>query len=115
MSLGEKQELFMRLLGQFLSWIFQQPGMAVRGGELKRTQAQAEANAASGAGISASLHLKSLAIDLALMLNGVYQTQSEAYRPLGEYWKSLHPLARWGGDFSKPDGNHFSVEHEGIR
>lgn len=106
----------MRLLGQFLIWIFQQPGYAVRGGELLRSLLQAQANAASGVGITNSLHRLGLAIDLSFMLNGVYQTDSEVYQPLGEYWKSLHPLCRWGGDFSpRRDGNHFSIEHEGVK
>ena len=116
MTVGEKQRLFMQLLGLFLVWIYQQPGYAVAGGELQRMQAQALANAASGAGISKSLHKIRLAIDLNLFVAGIYQTDSGAYKPLGAYWKSLHPLCRWGGDFvSRPDGNHFSIEHEGIR
>lgn len=116
MTLGDKQRLFMRLLGEFLVWIFQQPGLAVTGGELLRSQAQALANAASGAGISNSLHLLKLAIDLQLFINGVYQTASESYKPLGEKWESMHPLCRWGGRFvSRPDGNHFSLEHQGVR
>lgn len=114
-SLGEKQRLFMNLLGQFLVWIYQQPGMEVAGGQLQRTQAEANANAASGAGIVHSLHIKCLAIDLMLFLSGVYKTDTESYRPLGEKWKSMHPLCRWGGDFSKPDGDHFSIEHEGVK
>jgi hypothetical protein len=32
-------------------------------------------------------------------------------RPYGEYWKSLNPLNRWGGDFKmkkgKSDAGHF--------
>lgn len=117
MTLGEKQRLFMQLFGEFLVWIYQ-AGYAVSGGELERSQAQADANAASGAGISNSLHLKRLAIDLNLFLlidgKWEYQQLSEAYRPLGEHWKSMHELCRWGGDFSKPDGNHFSLLHEGV-
>lgn len=115
MTLGEKQRLFMRLMGEFLVWIYGQTGMEVVGGQLQRTQAEANANAASGAGIANSLHIKCLALDLMLFINGVYKTDSESYRPLGEKWKSMHPLARWGGDFHKPDGDHFSLEHEGVR
>jgi hypothetical protein len=37
---------------------------------------------------------------------------SEVYRPAGEYWKSLHPLNRWGGDIPG-DGNHFSMSPDG--
>ncbi|HBJ0947911.1 TPA: M15 family metallopeptidase, partial [Escherichia coli] len=32
----------------------------------------------------------------------------------GEYWESLG--GSWGGRFkSRPDGNHFSLEHNGVR
>ncbi len=46
-----------------------------------------------------------------------YLTDSEAHRPFGTFWKSLHPLCCWGGDFKdaqgrpKPDGNHYSILH----
>lgn len=115
MTLGEKQRLFMRLLTKLLTWVHEQPDYELVGGELQRSKAQAEANAASGSGIANSLHTKLLAIDLMLFIKGIYQTESEAYRPLGEFWKSLHPLCRWGGDFqTRPDGDHFSITHEGV-
>lgn len=114
MTLGEKQRLFMKLLGQFLVWIYQQPGYAVTGGELLRSKEQAIANSVSGAGIANSLHLEKLAVDLQLFVNGVYQTDTSAYQSLGDYWKTLDPLCRWGGDFTtRKDGNHFSISHEG--
>jgi hypothetical protein len=115
MTLSEKQRLFARLLGEFLVWIFQQPGYEVVGGEWQRTKEQAALNAAKGTGIANSLHELLLACDLSFFLNGVYQTESEAYRPLGEKWESMHELCRWGGRFSKPDGDHFSIEHNGVR
>jgi hypothetical protein len=121
MSLGDKQRLFARLLAELITWAYAQ-GFELTFGEALRTQAQADANAASGAGISNSLHLKRLAIDLNLFKDSapgidddIYQKDSEAYRPLGEKWESMHTLCRWGGRFSRPDGNHFSVEHEGVR
>ena len=52
-----------------------------------------------------SWHLESLAMDLILDINGQWQSDSEAYRPLGIYWESLSPYNRWGGRFG--DGNHF--------
>jgi hypothetical protein len=60
-----------------------------------------------------SLHYLGLANDLALYIDGVYQTKTEAYRPLGERWKLQAPDNRWGGDFKVKDGNHFSVSFEG--
>ena len=121
MTLGEKQRLFAKLIGELLVWCYAND-YEVTFGEAQRSQAQADANAASGKGISNSLHLKRLAIDLNLFLDSsleadedVYQPKSEAYLPLGKKWESMHPLCRWGGRFSRPDGNHFSLEHEGVR
>ena len=43
------------------------------------------------------------------------------WHELGAYWKSLHPLNRWGGDFRNSKGekindfNHFSMEHGGVQ
>lgn len=116
MSLAQKQQLFARLIGEFLVWIYDADGpLAVTFGEAYRTAEQAALNAQHGTGIANSLHRIRLAIDLNLFVNGVYQTSSEAYRELGEKWESMHSLARWGGRFTRPDGNHFSLEHDGVR
>lgn len=84
-------------------------------GEVERTAAQAAANAASGAGISNSLHLQRLAIDLHLFKNGRYITDGEGHAELGRWWKSLHADHRWGGDFAKRDFNHYSLSSDGKR
>lgn len=121
MTLREQQSLFMKLLPRLIDYAFAQ-GYELVGKELERTQAQATANAATKVGIEHSLHLLCLAIDVALFKNGVYLTDSAAYEFMGNYWKSLHELARWGGDFKaadgvtpKPDGNHFSLEWNGVK
>lgn len=115
MTLSQQQRLFSKLFGQLLIWIYQQPGYEVVGGDWHRTREQAAANAVKGTGIVDSLHMLCLAGDLSLFINGVYQTETAAYKPLGDYWKSMYPLCRWGGDFTKPDGDHFSLEWEGVR
>jgi len=61
-----------------------------------------------------SAHKQCLAVDLNLFKNGVYLEDTEDHRPFGEYWKALHALNRWGGDFSNKDGNHYSRWHKGI-
>ena len=114
MNLGGKQREFTLMVAELISWTYNQ-GYELTFGEAYRTPEQAALNASRGSGISNSLHTKRLAIDLQLFINDEYQTDSEAYRPLGDYWKSLNPDNAWGGDFSKPDGNHFSVEWEGVR
>ena len=60
-----------------------------------------------------SLHHVGLALDLLLYRDGLYLTKTEDYRRLGEWWERQHVLARWGGRFSSPDGNHFSFSWEG--
>ncbi|MCF4091857.1 M15 family metallopeptidase, partial [Escherichia coli] len=74
---------------------------------------QAALNAKSGKGIRNSLHTLRLAVDFNLFINGKYQADTDAYRPLGEYWESIG--GTWGGRFSRADGNHFSLEHNGVK
>ncbi|HFO5822228.1 TPA: M15 family metallopeptidase, partial [Escherichia coli] len=82
-------------------------------GEAYRTPEQAALNAKSGKGIRNSLHTLRLAVDFNLFINGKYQADTDAYRPLGEYWESIG--GTWGGRFSRADGNHFSLEHNGMK
>jgi hypothetical protein len=114
MTLREKQSLFMKLLPRLLDYIHQQ-GYEVTGGELWRTPEQAAINAERGVGTSTSLHLDRLAIDLNLFKDGEFLTSTEALTRFGEYWESLHPLCCWGGRFSRPDGNHYSITHGGRK
>lgn len=120
MLLSTKQAIFAHNIAKLIIWV-NSIGDRVTFGEAYRTIEQAELNARAGKGISNSLHIDRLAVDLNLYVAGVYQTGSESYRHMGAYWKSLDPLNRWGGDFvdekgrAKPDGNHFSMEHAGRK
>lgn len=64
-----------------------------------------------------SLHKQSLAVDLLIfkMIDGKahYLTATEDYRAFGELWESMG--GTWGGRFADGDGNHFSLEHDGMR
>lgn len=115
MTLGEAQRLHVKCFAKLLNWGYAQ-GYEFTWGEAVRTQAQAVANAQSGAGIAHSLHLIKLAVDINLFKDGLYQPTTEAHAPLGAYWKTLHPLCCWGGDFrDRPDGNHYSITFNGIK
>jgi len=61
-----------------------------------------------------SLHHLGLALDLNLYKDGRYITNDEGHKELGEYWKSLHPDCRWGGDFARKDYNHYSFAPKEI-
>jgi len=60
-----------------------------------------------------SAHLEKREIDLNLFINGEYKADKESHRPLGEYWKSLHPDNVWGGDFTFNDANHYEMKYNG--
>ena len=60
-----------------------------------------------------SLHYVGLASDFAMYKAGFYLDKTEDYRFAGEFWKTLNPDFRWGGDFQHPDGNHFSCTYQG--
>jgi len=105
MSLREKQSLFASLVPRLIDQAIEL-GFEVTFGETWRSEAEAKRR-----GFEESLHRDRLAIDLNLFRGGEYLRDSEDYRPLGDFWKGLHPLCRWGGDFN--DGNHFSITHAG--
>jgi hypothetical protein len=105
-------------LAYFIHQIPQQiPGAQVTLGEAHRPTWVAAEYARRGLGISTSLHIQRLAVDLMLFRDGVYQTSSEAYRPLANLWKTIAPfyvvVPGVGIDFN--DGNHFSCAYGGRK
>lgn len=115
MTLREKQSEFVRLVAQLIDHATSL-GYELTFGEAWRTPEQAALNARRGTGIARSLHCDRIAIDLNLFRGGVFLSDSINHRPLGEWWeKQSTPemKCRWGGNFSRPDGNHYSIEHEG--
>ncbi len=127
-TLLDKQNAFAGLAGRLVHRA-QAMGYQVSLGEAWRTPEQAKfiieqvlLNAEKGIGIASSLHIKRLALDLNLFHNGKYLNASSDYEALGKWWEAQstaqgpNPVrCRWGGRFKKPDGNHFSIEHEGIQ
>lgn len=121
--LEELQQLFPRLLAELIRFAYQR-GYSLRLGEAFRPPETAAVYAKKGVGIARSLHTERLAIDLLLHVDGVYQTDSATYEPLGQYWESLSTpgvTCCWGGHFKdakgkpKPDGGHFSITYGGRK
>lgn len=114
-DLRRKQSDFLRNVSVLIDWCTEQ------GYELTldwgyRPRWAAELMAELGLGKRTSLHTQRLAVDLNLFIRGKYQEDLEAYRPLGEFWKSLDPENAWGGDFTGTpagDARHFSRRHGG--
>lgn len=118
MTLSEKQQAFAVLVARLILEAASR-GWGVTFGEAWRSPEEAARLAKTGAGIKRSLHTQRLAVDLNLFIDGKYQKDSFAYAPLGEWWEAQSTptlTCAWGGRFQdRPDGNHFSVEHEGRR
>jgi len=55
-----------------------------------------------------SMHMKRLAVDFNLFVDGKLTWDIEDYRPLGEFWEELSPKNKWGGNWTKfRDAPHF--------
>lgn len=112
MTLRQKRCLFTELAARLIIEA-RRLGYECAMNEVLRSPAKAKENAAAGVGIVHSNHLVGLAVDLNLYLEGRYLTKSEDHLKLGLWWEKQHPLARWGGRWN--DGNHYSLEHDGVR
>jgi hypothetical protein len=101
------------MLSRLIDWAYEH-GYELTIGEAERTPEMVRLYAERGTGSEQSVHLLRLAIDLNLFKDGKYLADTEAHRPLGEFWESIG--GSWGGQFQpKPDGNHYSLEWQGRR
>lgn len=115
MNLIQKQKVFSVLSAKLILKAVEL-GYEVTFGEAWRPPETAKDYARQGKGISNSNHCQRLAIDLNLFKDGQYLSRTEAYTELGEIWEgwtSPEYKCAWGGRFR--DGNHFSLEHNGVK
>lgn len=100
MTLGQKQELFARLIAEHIVWLYAQ-GYQVRCGDfyaIPRLPLEHKKN---------SQHYLKQAADLNLFQAGNFLDKTEDHQASGEHWESLDPLCRWGGRYG--DGNHYEL------
>ena len=95
--LREKQSLFAKFLPILISYIYAS-GYEVTIGDVFATSGHKRG----------SFHYRKLAVDLNLFKDGNYLRSTKSHKVFGQFWKSLHPLCSWGGDFKRKDGNHYS-------
>jgi hypothetical protein len=97
-TLGENQEIFAGHVAMLLVKA-KQLGFGVRLGEVLRPLEMQEIYVRTGRSKTMnSQHIKKLAIDLNLIVNGKLATR-EQIKPLGEWWEALDPANRWGGSW----------------
>ena len=112
MTLREKQCIFARCLAWLILWI-DEHGWAVSLSEGYVGETDAADGDYDGPHKCGGMHYTKLAQDLNLFVDGLLCRDGEhpAWQAIGKHWKTLHPSARWGGDWG--DANHVSFEHEG--
>lgn len=108
MTLREEQEAFLLDFVKLIQFANSQ-GFTVTAGELLRPIEMQKIYMQTGRSKTMdSYHLKKLAGDLNFFIAGQYICTVEMIRPLGEYWESLSPQNRWGGNFNAfKDVPHF--------
>ncbi len=112
-TLREKQVRFLRYLARLILWAESQ-GYELTMSEGYVGDTDAADGDYDGPHMRGGAHYNRVGIDLNLFIGGVWQKASTPeWQALGQYWKSLDPLCRWGGDFASVDLNHFSLYHEG--
>ena len=84
-------------------------GFTLTGGELYRSLEQQQIHFKNGRSKTMkSNHLVRCAIDLNFFKDGKLTYDKALLKPIGDYWESLNPKNRWGGNFnSLVDVPHF--------
>lgn len=126
-ELREKQKTFLKNIALLINYAFAN-GFELTSGEFFRSQETQAAHVAAGRSKTMnSMHLKRLAADFNIFVNGNLllsdTKQSDIdlsiIKKLGDFWVSLNPANRWGGDFDKDgnplnqlfrDGGHFEMQ-----
>lgn len=112
-TLGQKQRRFTRMLADLINFAYANGYELTVGDAYRDPRLHGEMGVKKGYGHASSNHKQRLAMDFNLFKDGKFLQSTEDHRPLGEYWESIG--GSWGGRFSNPDGNHYSVEHNGVK
>jgi len=111
-SLGNKQRQFTRMLVDLLKKIHAEGYECTLGDAFRDPRVFGAMGESKGYSRANSAHKQRLAIDLNLFKDGDFKPATADHKQFGEYWESLG--GTWGGRFSSPDGNHYSIRHNGI-
>jgi peptidoglycan L-alanyl-D-glutamate endopeptidase CwlK len=98
-GLVNEQWEFLKDLATLISWA-EGEGYVLTGGELQRTEEQQEIYIKAGKSKTRnSMHLKKLAIDMSVFMDGVLLIDPNDIAPLGQFWEGLNIKNRWGGSW----------------
>jgi hypothetical protein len=116
-TLLQKQFRFMRMVPRLINKAHEMGFEVTIGDGYRDPRLHGVLGVKMGYGHPKSGHKQRLAVDLNLFKDTDsdgdmdFLQKTEFHRPLGEWWESIG--GSWGGRFN--DGNHYSLEHEGVR
>lgn len=103
MGLSKHQRVFTQNVSKLIEYAYS-IGIELTLGEAYRTREQQLIYVQSGKSKTMnSNHLRRLAIDFNFFINGNLTYKFEDVKKVGDYWETLHPKNRWGGDWNKND------------
>lgn len=114
-TLSQKQRRFAKLVARLIDKAHELGFEITLGDAYRDPRVFGQVGVSQGYGNARSGHKQRLAIDLNLWRDGAWLTTTEAHKLLGQWWKLQGDGCSWGGDFKTPDGNHYSIEHNGVK
>lgn len=110
-SLLEKQQQFVLMISKLIDFANKEGYQLTFGDAFRDPRLHGPLGTKLGYGKPVSCHKIRLAVDFNLFRDGKWLQTTEDFESLGKYWESIG--GSWGGRFK--DGNHFSLEHNGVR
>ena len=110
-SIGAKQRRFTRMIAKLIEYAYDSGYELTFGDAYRDPRLHGQVGEKKGYGNPKSCHKIRLAVDFNLFRDGVWLQETADHEPLGMYWESIG--GSWGGRFK--DGNHYSLEFEGVR
>lgn len=108
MKTSDKQWEFLKDISLLIQFA-ERKGYKLTGGELYRTKRQQQYYISVGKSKTMkSKHLSRLAIDFNFFINGELVYDKDKIQPIGDFWESLDPKNKWGGNWTSfIDTPHF--------
>jgi hypothetical protein len=110
-TLQQKQWRFIRMLNALVQYAGSIGYELTLGDSYRDPRVHGALGTKLGYGHPNSCHKIRLAQDYNLFLGGKWMDKTSDYEPMGVFWESIG--GTWGGRFA--DGNHFSLEHNGVK
>nr|WP_299488568.1 hypothetical protein [uncultured Allomuricauda sp.] len=119
MTLSQRQRIFTKNIAELICYAYGYGIELTFGHAWRSLEEQKRLKAEGKSQTLKSLHLDRLAVDFNFFIGNDLTYDYDKIKPLGDFWVSLHPDNRWGGDFNKDgkkngfvDTPHFEMKRK---